>query len=186
MNSLYGLGVPRIKYLRTHRKIYFIELGLVNEIWINCDDVPDNFPTIIRYILKNVIVGFEGCQSTREDVLAIDPLRYQVHCYRQFLSELNELKLMYDCGVTVPSFFDWRRIVCIEDYRIRLNLSSKLGLRSHNLDLDKLEPYWNVCRTLPDLPTDVLAVAANIAERIENLSSGDFMHPYDDEEDQDW
>ncbi|GAB2270791.1 hypothetical protein Dimus_005658 [Dionaea muscipula] len=160
IDSLYGFGEPRIKYLHTHPKIVFIELGLVNEIWIKCDEVPDNFPAMIRYILKNVIdpdgwlsieivstvasrcmekfyqpyqiwniyllsqnpVRFEGCRSTREDVLAIDPLRYQVHCYRQFLTKLNELKMMYECGVVVPSFFDGRRIVCIADYRIQLNL----------------------------------------------------------------
>ncbi|GAB2265417.1 hypothetical protein Dimus_000474, partial [Dionaea muscipula] len=137
------------------------------------------------YLVSQNPVGFEGCQSTREEVLAIDPLRYQVDCYRQFFTELNELKVMYECGVVVPSFFDGRRIVCIEDYRIRLNLSSKLGLRSHNLDLDKLKAYWNVCRTLLDFPTDVLTAAFNIVERIENVPLGDFIHPYDDEQDQD-
>ncbi|GAB2288694.1 hypothetical protein Dimus_023010 [Dionaea muscipula] len=59
-NSLYGSYLPRIKYRGTRPKIHFIEIGLVNEVWINHDDVPDNFPTIIRYICRMYLIRKSG------------------------------------------------------------------------------------------------------------------------------
>ncbi|GAB2296583.1 hypothetical protein Dimus_030694 [Dionaea muscipula] len=213
-HSLYGSCLPRNKYRGTQPKIHFIELGLVNEVWINRDDVPDNFPAIIRYICKNVTneekwlsiricstvasrymekfyqpyqiwdvkllspnpVQVDGCECTTEDVLAIDPLNYQVDSYRLFLKELNEFKLFYECGVGGPTFFDGRRIISIGDVRIRLNLESKLGVRSNYLDVEKLRTFWNVCRSTPDFPYDVQVAVAGVRERFESLSLRDFMY----------
>ncbi|GAB2271989.1 hypothetical protein Dimus_006815 [Dionaea muscipula] len=50
------MSVPKIKYLGARPKIHYIELGLVDEIRLNCDNVPEDFPAIVRYILKNLIV----------------------------------------------------------------------------------------------------------------------------------
>ncbi|GAB2277141.1 hypothetical protein Dimus_011849 [Dionaea muscipula] len=212
-NALYGSCLSRIKYRGIPPKIHFIELGLVNEVWINCEDVPDNFPAMIRYICKNVSnqekwlsirifstvasrymekfyqpyqiwdvtllspypVRVDGCECTTEDVLAVDPLNYQVDCYRLFLKELNEFKLFYECGVGGPTFFDGRRIISIGDVRIRLNLESKLGVCSNYLDLEKLRIFWNVCRFSPDFPHDVRVAVADVRERFENLLLTDFM-----------
>ncbi|GAB2299754.1 hypothetical protein Dimus_033808 [Dionaea muscipula] len=55
-------------------------------------------------------------------------------------------------------------IVSIANYRIRLNFSSKVGVRSKFLDLEKLRAFWTICRSNPDLPADVLAAAADMRE----------------------
>ncbi|GAB2267957.1 hypothetical protein Dimus_002934 [Dionaea muscipula] len=215
MDSVYGYSVPKIKYLGTQPKIHYIELGLVNKIWLNCDDVPEDFSTIVKYILKNLIVPtkwlklkivstvasrymekfyqpyqiwsiqvlsqnpvrFDGSKCGGESVLEIDPIRYKVDSYRQFLRELNEFKMMYECGVQSPSFFDGIRIVSIDDYRIGLNLLSKLEMPSHKLDMDKFQTFWKVCRMSPNFPDDVITAAAGLTERIENMSLVDFIHP---------
>ncbi|GAB2290583.1 hypothetical protein Dimus_024864 [Dionaea muscipula] len=132
------------------------------------------------YLLGHNPVRYDRCECNTEDVLAIDPLCYQVDCYRQFLKELNEFKTMYELGLhDGPTFFDGRRIISIADYRIRLNFSSKVGVRSNFLDLGKLRTFWTACHSDPDLPADVLAAVADMRERIETLSLRDLVTPYD-------
>ncbi|GAB2282000.1 hypothetical protein Dimus_016563 [Dionaea muscipula] len=72
-------------------------------------------------------------------------------------------------------FFDRRRIISIDDYRIRLNLESKLGVHSNYLDLEQLRTFWNICRSTPDFPYDVQVAVADMRERFESLSLRDFM-----------
>ncbi|GAB2288238.1 hypothetical protein Dimus_022579 [Dionaea muscipula] len=120
-------------------------------------------------------VRVDGCECTTEDVLVVDPLTYQVDCYRLFLKELNEFKLFYECGVGGPTFFDGRRIISIDDCKIRLNLESKLRVRSNYLDLEQLRTFWNICRSTPDFPYDVQVAVANMRDRFESLSLRDFM-----------
>ncbi|GAB2271991.1 hypothetical protein Dimus_006817 [Dionaea muscipula] len=131
-------------------------------------------------VLSQNPARFDGSKCGGEIVLEIDPIRYKVDSYRQFLRELNEFKMMYECGVRSPSFFDGMRIVSIDDYRIGLNPSSKPEMPSHKLDMDKLQTFWKVCRMSPNFSNDVITAVAGLTERIENMSLVDFIHPYDD------
>ncbi|GAB2298113.1 hypothetical protein Dimus_032186 [Dionaea muscipula] len=81
LDSVYGVAMPKIKYLGTQPKIHYIEPSLVNKIWLNCDDVPEDFPAIVRYILKNVIVPTRWFRLKIVSIDAYGSIRYGAYSF---------------------------------------------------------------------------------------------------------
>ncbi|GAB2295510.1 hypothetical protein Dimus_029675 [Dionaea muscipula] len=53
---LFGKNYPKYKYLFSQPPIDLIEFGLVDEFVVDIDNVPNDFPAIVRYFFKNILV----------------------------------------------------------------------------------------------------------------------------------
>ncbi|GAB2297779.1 hypothetical protein Dimus_031866 [Dionaea muscipula] len=74
---LHGIKFPKIKYLFREPEISMIELGLVDEFILNIETVPNDFPAIVKYVLKNVIVQHKLFKITIvSTIAACDVLKF--------------------------------------------------------------------------------------------------------------